>query len=241
MMIMLAYARVALVFYLLPVTGGKMLSNPILKNTVIFLTLIGLWPCLGHVVDPEQGWVLLLTKEALLGLMLAMVLCLPFWIANAMGELFDNQRGATISESIDPVNGLQSSTMSAFLGFIFGAIFLAQGGMELLLDALVKSYQLIPPGSPFLHLRWLVAGKLIQILGEHAIVMAAPVMMTMMLSEIMLGVFARYCPQLNPFSLSMSFKSFIAFSIFLLYGHNVLSHQLFDLFSLTHFYHFIGH
>ncbi|AHF78183.1 Type III secretion apparatus [Sodalis praecaptivus] len=239
MVIMLAYVRVGTVFLLLPLLGGRILSHLIVKNMVILITLIGIWPDIQPIPDRDQGWVVLIARECVTGLMLAMILSLPFWIASAIGEVIDNQRGATISDSIDPVNGLQSTTMSSFLSFSFGAIFMAQGGMVLLMNALVQSYRVFPSGSSLLGAHWNVAGKLAHLLLENSLILAAPTLITLMLSEIILGVFSRYCPQLNPFSLSLSLKSFIAFTIFMLYGFGAMSAPLMRLFTLTPFYQFI--
>ena len=39
--LMLAYARLAIVFYMLPILGERVLANLNVKNTVIFLVSIG--------------------------------------------------------------------------------------------------------------------------------------------------------------------------------------------------------
>lgn len=234
----MAYARVAIVFYLLPVLGERVLSNLIVKNTIIGLVIIGLWPCFDQVLNPEQGWFILLVKECVIGLILAMTLCVPFWIVINLGEILDNQRGATISDSIDPVNGVQSSTLSGFLNFAFGAIFFASGGMSSLMEVLVQSYQVFPKGDNLVDFRWQAAGHLLMVLAEGSIMLAAPVMIVMMVAEILLGVFARFCPQLNPFSLSLTIKSFIAFIVFLFYGFNAISQKPLQLFSISFFQQF---
>lgn len=234
----MAYARLAIVFYLLPVLGERVLSNLIIKNTIISLTIVGLWPCLEDAVSPEQGWLIILTKECVVGLMLAMTLCIPFWVVINLGEILDNQRGATISDSIDPVNGVQSSILSGFLNFAFGAIFFASGGIRLLMEAMVKSYQVFPRGSELAGFHWQEVGSLLMVLAQGSIMLAAPVMIVMMIAEILLGVFARYCPQLNPFSLSLTIKSFIAFVIFLFYGFQAMSEKPLHMFSMAALQHF---
>ncbi|MCX8958709.1 type III secretion system export apparatus subunit SctT [Erwinia psidii] len=234
----MAYARLALVFYLLPALGERILSNLIIKNVVISLVIIGLWPCLGQEVRPEQGWLTLLVKECVIGLILAMTLCVPFWIAAVLGEIIDNQRGATISDSIDPVNGSQSSVLSGFLSFAFSAIFFASNGMHLLMEVLAQSYQVFPRGNELTGFVWLEAGRLLAVLMQVSILLAAPVLIVLMVSEVMLGVFARYCPQLNPFSLSLAIKSFIAFSVFLFYGFNALSEKPLKIFYVVTLQHF---
>ncbi|KFF67193.1 hypothetical protein IW01_17755 [Pectobacterium brasiliense] len=236
----MAYARLAVVFYMLPVLGERVLSNLIVKNTIISLTIIGLWPCFEQLVSPEQGWLMVLVKEFIVGLILAMSLCLPFWIAIGLGEILDNQRGATISDSIDPVNGVQSSVLSGFLNFAFGAIFFAQSGMQLLMEVMAQSYRTFPRGSELEGFNWMEAGNLLVTLMQSSIMLAAPVLIVLMIAEILLGVFARYCPQLNSFSLSLTIKSFIAFIIFFLYGFQALSEKPLRMFSVTMFQTFLS-
>lgn len=233
-----AYARLAIVFYTLPVMGERVLSNLIVKNSVVSLTIIGLWPCFEPLPLPEQGYLMILIKEGLVGLILAMTLCVPFWVAMGFGEILDNQRGATLSESIDPVNGAQSSVLSGFMNFVFGAIFFSCGGMRLLVEVLAQSYRVLPRGSELATLHWQEAGKLAAVLVQSSILLAAPVILVLMVTEILLGVFSRYCPQLNPFSLSLSIKSFIAFIILLFYGFHALTEKPLQLFSIATFQYF---
>lgn len=235
----IVYARLAIVFYMLPVLGERVLSNLIIKNTIISLTIIGLWPCFETVLSPEQGWLIIIIKECIIGLILAFTLCMPFWVVIGLGEILDNQRGATISDSIDPVNGVQSSILSGFLNFAFGAIFFASGGMRQLMEVMVQSYQMLPRGSSLEGVHWEQAGYLLVVLMQNSILLAAPVMLVMMIAEMLLGVFARYCPQLNPFSLSLTIKSFIAFAVFLFYGFHSLSEKPLHMFSLSGFQQFL--
>jgi len=235
----MSYARLAIIFYMLPILGERVLSGIVIKNTLIALTIIGLWPCFGHVLDPEQGWFILLVKEFVVGLLLALTLCVPFWVVISIGELLDNQRGATLSDSIDPVNGGQSSVLSGFMNFAFGSIFFVNGGMQLLIESMVQSYTLFPQGSDLNNFNWHELGSLLMVVVHSSIILAAPVLVVMMLSELLLGIFARYCPQLNPFSLSLTIKSFIAFTIFLLYGFVALSEKPMEIFSIINLAKFI--
>lgn len=236
----MAYARLAIIFYMLPVLGERVLSGLVLKNTLIALTIIGLWPCFQNVISPEQGWFILLVQEFVVGLILAMTLCVPFWVAISVGELLDNQRGATLSDSIDPVNGGQSSVLSGFMNFAFGAMFFATGGVKLLLESMIKSYEFFPRGSDLTNIHWHELGILLMVVVKSSLMLAAPVLIVMMLAEILLGVFARYCPQLNPFSLSLTVKSFIAFLVFLLYGMTAISEKPFQLFPLVELKNFLS-
>lgn len=236
----MAYARIAVIFYMLPVLGERVLSGLVVKNTLIALTIIGLWPCFQEIVNPEQGWLIILVQEFIIGLFLAITVCIPFWVAICVGEILDNQRGATLSDSIDPVNGGQSSVLSGFMNFIFGAIFFSNGGVQLLLESMTESYHFLPQGGDLEQLNWQEVGVLLVTMIKSSIILSAPVLVIMMLSEILLGIFARYCPQLNPFSLSLTVKSFIAFAVFLLYGFFAMSEKTQQIFKIVALKNFIS-
>lgn len=235
-----AYARVAIIFYMLPVLGERVLSGLVIKNMLITLTIIGLWPCFQQVIPSEQNYIILILQEVVVGLILALTLCVPFWIAINIGELLDNQRGATLSDSIDPVNGGQSSVLSGFMNFFFGAIFFVSGGVQLLMESIIKSYHFFPQGSDLMLFHWRELGELLMVSVKNSIIIAAPALIVMMISEMLLGFFARYCPQLNPFSLSLTVKSFVAFIVFLLYGFIALSEKSLQIFSIISLHKFIS-
>ncbi|XLM19521.1 flagellar biosynthetic protein FliR, partial [Chromobacterium piscinae] len=58
----------------------------------------------------------------------------PFWAFHALGSVIDNQRGATLSSSIDPANGVDTSEMANLFNLFSAAVYLQGGGMELMLD-----------------------------------------------------------------------------------------------------------
>lgn len=232
---MLVYARLAIVFYMLPVLGERVLSNLTVKNSIIALVIIGLWPCADTTMSSAEEGGFSVIKEVAVGLILAITICLPFWIVIALGEILDNQRGATMSDNIDPVNGSQNSILSSFFNFTFGSIFFASNGMQQLMGVIVQSYHVFPRGGNFVHMHMEQVGQLLVILVKSSLILSAPAILVMMISEVLLGVFARYCPQLNPFSLSMTVKSSIAFIIFLLYGFQSLSEKSFHIITISAF------
>ncbi|KVM73945.1 type III secretion system protein [Burkholderia ubonensis] len=227
----IAYARVAPVFYFLPFLNDRVIVNAVLKNTIIFVVVIGLWPDMQHL--QIEGWPQLLgvvTTEAAVGAVLGVSLALPFWIATAIGEMIDNQRGATISDSIDPATGVEASVLAPFVSLFIAAVFLQQGGMLTLMQALGDSYASIPIGSA-LHAQIWRFGTLLTDLVGKGIVLAAPVLVVMFLSDMLLGLLSRVCPQLNAFSLSLSVKSIVAFVIFHFYFWQALPGALISIFD----------
>lgn len=217
----LAYARVAPVWLLLPFFSDRMFGGLLVRNAIIFLLLAGLWPVLDLMPDPGDiaaGWTVaaLICREAIVGTALGVVLSLPFWICSAVGEQIDNQRGATISDVFDPSNGIETSSMAAFLSVFSSAAFLANDGMPRVLDALRESYRNIPVAAGFT-IDWLACVNLLDSLMRSALQLSGPVIAALFLTEVLLGALSRFATQLNPFSLAFAVKSLVAFVVFYVY------------------------
>jgi type III secretion protein T len=219
----LGYARLAPVFYLLPFLNGNLLGSPLLKNSLILLVSLGFalqQPELAQAAGPLV-MLGLTVSETVIGLCMGVMMALPFWLAHAMGSIIDNQRGATLSNTMDPVNGVETSEISNLFNLFTTAVFLQAGGMLWLLQCLEVSYRLFPLAGGFALNLPAMLGLLDQVVGR-GLVLAAPIVACLFLLEVALGVLSRFSQQLNAFSLAMTVKSALAFFILLLYSMPVL-------------------
>jgi type III secretion protein SpaR/YscT/HrcT len=167
----------------------------------------------------------IIARELTIGLALGCLLAWPFWVMHAMGSIIDNQRGATMSSSIDPVNGVDTSELSNFFNLFAAVIYLQAGGMTLMLEVVAESYRLFDPlqgGLP----EWRALLPVLNTMMAKAMVLASPVVASMLLSEVLLGVLSRFAPQLNAFAVSLSIKSAIAFAVLLIYFGPTLPGQI---------------
>ncbi|KVC71748.1 type III secretion system export apparatus subunit SctT [Burkholderia ubonensis] len=234
------YARVAPVFYLLPFLNDRTVANSLVKHTVIFMVVLGFWPIMNH---PHPGdwvsWLMLMVQEVAVGLVLGLTLAMPFWAATALGELIDNQRGATISGSLDPGTGVEASVFSPFVSLMYAAIFLQQGGMVVIVQAIADSYRHVAVGGVLHCDLWRFGALLTDSVGK-GMVLAAPVSIVMFLTDVLLGLFSRFCPQVNAFSLSLSIKSVLAFVLLHFYFVNAVPAALTRVFGLHAFTQFFS-
>ncbi|EBH8768143.1 SpaR/YscT/HrcT type III secretion system export apparatus protein [Salmonella enterica] len=219
----LGFARVAPVFFILPFLNNGVLSG-VIRTAVIMLVVIGMnpvesseWLSAGGV----PGWPVIL-REAAIGLLLGCLLSWPFWVFHAIGCIFDNQRGATLSSSIDPANGIDTSEMANFLNLFSAVIYLKGGGMLMVLETLNRSYQLCGIDTACIPSLSLLLGFVNQII-TRALVLASPVLAALLLSEIVLGLLSRFAPQMNAFAISLTIKSTLTLFILLIYFSPVLS------------------
>ncbi|HDN2512165.1 TPA: type III secretion system export apparatus subunit SctT [Providencia rettgeri] len=231
----LGWLRIAPVMFFLPFLSNKLLNSTIIKNCVVVYIILGLWPFFANAnIQWEQtGLAEIFLYEIVIGLVLAFILGLPFMIANIVGELIDTQRGETISSIVDPASGTEASELAVFLSYIVCMIFLAQGGMYQLSTIFAQSYHLLPVGQGFSHFNSLPLGTWLNSVVVKGVILAAPIIVTLFISEMALGLYSRFCPQLNAFSLSLAIKSIIAFIVLLLYFQNEVPDILVNMISLS--------
>ncbi|TKI05078.1 type III secretion system export apparatus subunit SctT [Martelella alba] len=213
----LGAARIMPSFFLLPFFNHSVISNTI-RMPVIMLTGLSLWP---HPIDMAPltlggEFMRILAREFFIGLLLGMVFALPFWVMHGIGSVIDNQRGATISSTLDPVSGVDTSELANLFHLFAGVLFLVGGGLSVMLEAFARSYQLCDPllgcSPPIRPVLGLLSALMLKVM-----VLASPVLAALLLSEILLGLLSRFAPQMNAFSISLTVKSMIAFFILLLY------------------------
>ena len=171
---------------------------------------------------------LLVVKEAFVGFVLGCLIAVPFWAFEAIGFLVDNQRGASIASTLNPLTGNDSSPLGILFNQAFIVFFFISGGFVLMLDVLYESFRLWAVFSWFPHFRAESMPVLIhQILRlvELSLLLSAPMIVAMFLAEMGLALVSRFVPQLQVFFLAMPIKSALAFLVLVLYFSTILDYS----------------
>lgn len=172
-------------------------------------------------IDSASMLILLIAKEAFIGFVIGFLAAIPFWIFESVGFLIDNQRGASIASTLNPLSGNDSSPMGILFNQAFVVFFLISGGFLGLLGVLYDSFALWNATQWFPTLRGestpLILGQLDRLL-RTAILFAAPAMVAMFLAELGLALVSRFTPQLQVFFVAMPIKSAVATLVLLLYA-----------------------
>ncbi|MFC6841800.1 EscT/YscT/HrcT family type III secretion system export apparatus protein [Xanthomonas theicola] len=222
----LGFARLAPVFFMLPFFNDGVLSAAT-RSAVIMIVSMGFWDVPMNTMQTVETSVYLaaIAQELVIGVVLGCLLAWPSWIFHAVGNFIDNQRGATLSSTIDPVNGVDTSEMSKFFNVFAAAVYLQGGGMTLFVETVGDSYRLCDPlqGCAFSSAPVL---SMLTALCTRMIVIASPVVAAMLLSEFILGLLSRFAPQLNAFSVSLTVKSLVAVLVLLIYFGPVFPHEI---------------
>ncbi len=200
--------------------GGMMIAAPIFGHqgvpmrvrvavtVAIAFGLAGLVPigAAATIVD-VPGLVGPIALELGVGLMVGLAMELVLSGAIMGGELAGIQMGLGIAQVVDPRTQLQVTPVALWVQFVALQVFLAVDGHHLLVQALLRSFELAPPGT--LGLSGREVGGLLQAVGgmfEVAVRIAAPVLGGLLITDAALGLLARAVPQLNVFFMGFAVK-----------------------------------
>ncbi len=213
----LVLCRIGGLFAALPVFGGKRLPNRIKILAVVSITLVCM-PVLNLSAPPVPsdafGLGFIVIKELLVGLTLAFITQIIFAAVEFSGQIIGMQMGFTMSTVIDPSMGSQTQIMSVIQSLLATLFFLSLGMHHTFIKAIIDSFRLIPLGG------WQMSEALLRFLVQSTsdvfilgIRLAAPVMVSLLLTSVVLGVMARAFPQMNVFMVSFPLNIGLGFIV----------------------------
>lgn len=175
--------------------------------------------------------------ELVLGAVLAFGVFTAFAAFLLAGRVMDVQLGFGVATLIDPVNRSPSPLLGTVLNLTAVAMFFAIDGHHMLLRGLVFSLEQAPPGT---FISEVDPGILVAQFGAmfvSAAAIAAPVLFTILLIDVVLAVIARTMPQVNVFIVSLPLKIFVGLlmlAISLRYMGSLVARIFEDLFDYWH-------
>ncbi len=165
----------------------------------------------------------LAVKEVFIGLLLALLAGMVFWMYQSAGFFIDNQRGAGQATESDPLSGEQTSPTGSFFFQSVVYVFFATSAFTVFLATVYSSYEAwtvdaFLPAAFFKDSRIALffAGKVAE-LALDMVLLSGPVVIACLLTDVSLGLINRFAPQLNVYVLAMPIKSAIASFLLLFY------------------------
>lgn len=227
---LLGMPRLTIAFMILPVLSKSVLGGSMVRNGAMLSLALFIYPMTADSLPQNlsmSDYFTILLKEMTLGLVIGYMAAVPFWVAEGVGFFIDNQRGAAMASSVNPIMGEQTSPLGIFMTQIMVTIFIISGAFLSLIMVMVQSYSVWPVGvllpAFMTGLDVFILGQL-DLIMECVVVLSAPVILAMFLSEFSLALISRFAPQLNVFFLAMPIKSAIALFVLILYLKFLVEH-----------------
>ncbi|HZY20520.1 MAG TPA: type III secretion system export apparatus subunit SctT [Ramlibacter sp.] len=222
--------RLLAMFVPIPIFNRQLLPGLLRMSVAAALGLVVAPTLMPAVAASELGGLqilMLIVKEAFVGFVLGYLVAIPFWAFEAIGFLIDNQRGASIAATLNPLTGNDSSPLGVLFNQAFIVFFFVSGGFLLMLDLLYDSYRLwdVFTWAPTLRAETvpLLLDQLSRLV-RVALLLAAPAVVAMLLAEVGLALVSRFVPQLQVFFLAMPIKSALALLVLVLYMATLFEH-----------------
>jgi flagellar biosynthetic protein FliR len=211
--------RVAGVLAAAPVFGQMRIPTRVRIGFALAITL-AIVPTLPEVVpiSPTSATgMLVLATQFVIGLAIGFALRLVFAAVEMAGELIGLQMGLGFAVFYNPANIQHTPIVGNFLGLLASLTFLALNGHLAVLSALAESFRSLPISADP------APGALFEILARHGAVifaaglqLALPLMITMLIVNISLGMLTRAAPQLNIFAVGFPVTLAIGFAALVL-------------------------
>lgn len=167
----------------------------------------------------SSAYPLAVIKEILIGLALGFAAYLFFAVVQIAGSFVDIQMGFGIVNVIDPMTGAQAPILGNFKYYIAVLLFLTMNGHHYLMLAIMNSFKYVPlDGAVFARI---AEGSISTFFIDTFVVVfalafqiAAPLVATLFLVDVGLGLLARTAPQFNMFVVGIPLKIIIGFTTF---------------------------
>ncbi|MGD9212309.1 MAG: flagellar biosynthetic protein FliR [Desulfobacteraceae bacterium] len=207
---LLVFLRVGAILLSAPVLNGQ--SAPTLFKLGLILS-ISFWVFVTRPIDVSGFnaslvmFALMVASEVAVGLIIGFVVRTIFIGVQLGGQIAGYQMGLSIANVMDPASSMQVPIIAQIFNLFTILLFLSFNAHYWFIKALNDSFILVPPleyqfsedlVAPVLHL----AGNIFVI----AIKVAAPIMVSLLLSTVALGVLARTVPQMHIFIVAMPLK-----------------------------------
>lgn len=167
---------------------------------------------------------LLLIQQTLVGVMMGFAIKVVFAAVDLAGNVIGLQMGLSFAAFVDPVNANQTPLIGSFLNLLAMLLFLALDGHLILITSITRSFELAPLNTQFFNgIGWERLIALGSGLFQFGLQLSLPVLATMLVINLTLGVMSRAAPQLNLFSVGFPLTALTGIVLFAVFLPNMIS------------------
>lgn len=178
---------------------GSAFAPPPIKIGLIVLTTILLAPAVDVPRVTEMGVLIVVAlREAAIGFALALAVRLLIAGAELGGYLSGFQLGLSYAALVDPQSGVRNNVLAALYGSLAVFILLLTNAHHDVLRAFAASYEALPLGTGGVaESLGATVTRMFGLMFVLGVRLAAPLVITLLLVEVVLGILARVAPTLN--------------------------------------------
>jgi flagellar biosynthesis protein FliR len=218
----LIFIRIYALLRVAPITSSEAIPG-VARVGITFFTAFAVFPSVfsaGYAVPGTVlGFILLAVGEALIGILTALFLVVMFAVFQLAGQFFSLQMGFGASQVFDPLAQIEIPLVGQFLNMIAMMVFIMSSGLQrIFLYGVLGSFsamRAVDLASARGDLFQVVSGSLTT-LFQQSIILAFPILGTLFLLQVTMGLFGKAAPQMNLLMLGFPAAIGLAFIIILL-------------------------
>lgn len=215
------FARIAALLRIAPLTSSTAIP-PLARGGLSFFLSIVFYYFVGNSYGPIPeaglGYAMVLLAEVALGIIMGLFLQIVFAVFQTAGQLFSFQMGFGASQVYDPMAQEEIPLIGQFLNLIGLGVFLAVGGMvRLFVIGLAGSFKVLK-GTDFLAAGAFLQETFIKSIGglfEQSLILSFPILGTLILVSVTMGLLAKAAPQMNLLMVGFPIQIAVGFIIML--------------------------
>lgn len=183
-------------------TAGIPRRTRLILGICITIALAPALPAMPQVAPGSLTGLWILAQQMLIGIGMGFAARIVFAAVDMAGEFIGAQMGLGFATAYDPLNSSQTPVVSEFLSLIGLLLFLSLNGHLIYIATLAQSFYAIPvSANPLGAASWLNLAELGSKIFSAGLLLALPIVIALMITNIALAVLTRAAPQLNIFAL----------------------------------------
>ena len=183
-------------------TAGIPRRTRLVLGIAITVAIAPSLPTMPNVQPGSLGGLWVMLQQMLIGIGMGFSARIVFTAFDMAGEFIGAQMGLGFATFYDPLSSSQTPVIAEFIGLIALLLFLSMNGHLLYFATLSQSFSAIPvSGIPLSASSWLNVVEVGSKIFSAGLLLALPVVVALMITNVALAVLTRAAPQLNIFAL----------------------------------------
>jgi flagellar biosynthetic protein FliR len=193
--------RLSLTVFMIPLINNARFPNSLKALFIVMFSAL-LFPVLKHNVTPLSfdpvRLSLTVVEEIIFAMVISFSVLLILAAFDMAGELISYMTGLGFVQVVDPQSGAQTNVVSNILQLFAVLLLFGLDGHHILFKVITESFQTIPIGE--FAFQPATLGKIVVLfvrLFALSIKLAAPVVVVLLLTQVGLGLIAKFVPNIN--------------------------------------------
>jgi flagellar biosynthetic protein FliR len=216
----LVLARTGALLMTAPIFGLHAVPRRVRALLAITVSLLVAPTCINTTLPPVDhlpAFACMLVSEVIVGLLFGLGVTILFSGIQVAGQIVSQMSGLSLADVFNPAIEEDGSVFSQLFYFLMLAVFVAIGGHCIVIEAILEAFAFFPPGHAALGrgVVEVVVNILTQsfVLGIRA---AAPLLIALFLSNLVLGLISRTLPQINVIVVGFGINSLLTLGMLVL-------------------------